>query len=346
VGASCADQATSDERCSSDHDDITPRVPLNRAQSSTSGERSRPSNLPIASTASKVTTVTTRIEECPACLGRDLQVARIGVWGTSDLVACRTCRTEFLSPQPSDARLSEIYSGEYYTPWAFETAEAVDAMKRETFEPMLLACQLDSGCSLLDLGCATGSFLAEAARRGASTYGIDLNPEAIQRAQERAPDAHLHTGVAADYPFPGVRFDAVVMIDFIEHVRDPERELAVVREITRPGSRLVISTPRVDSLFRTFARRHWPQYREEHLTYFSLNGIRALLRRVGFSVVEVTSTRKAITLAYAYGQAVAYPVPLLSPATSLAYRLLPPMRHRTLRIAMGEMTVVAVRNAG
>jgi SAM-dependent methyltransferase len=289
--------------------------------------------------------MTIRIERCPACRNADLQVARTSVWDSCDLVACATCGTEFQSPQPSDARLAEIYGSGYYTPWSYESADAVDSMKRATFEPMLAACQPGPGRSVLDLGCATGSFLAEAGRRGATAYGIDLNPEAIDRARERAPAAKLHVGVAADVPWPEVEFDAVVMIDFIEHVRDPDAELSVVRDITRSGSRLVISTPRVDSLMRSIARKHWPQYREEHLTYFSRAGMGALLRRAGFSIVDISSTRKAITLAYAYGQALAYPVPLLSPATSIAYRALPPLRHRTIRFGMGEMTVVAERDA-
>ncbi len=286
-----------------------------------------------------------RIEQCPACRSLDLRVDRTAVWGTYDLLVCNTCRTEFLSPQPDDARLAEIYGADYFAPWGVETAETIDAMKRMTFEPMLAACQLGPGRTVLDLGCATGSFLAEAARRGATTYGIDLNPEAVAIARERVPEARLHAGVAADLPFPDVRFDAVVMIDFIEHVRDPEAELSVVREITHPGSQLVISTPRVDSLLRATTRKHWPQYREEHLTYFSRAGMGALLRRTGFSTVAVTTTRKAITLAYAYGQAVAYPVPVLSGATSVAYRALPRLRHHAVRVGMGEMTVVAERDA-
>lgn len=285
-------------------------------------------------------------ERCPACTSQDVALARASIWGASDLFVCRTCRSEFVSPQPSDERLGEIYGADYYMPWSVETADTVDAMKRLTFAPMLDACDPRPGRSVLDLGCATGSFLAEAARRGATTYGIDLNPEAIAMARERVPEAGLHVGVAADMPFPGVSFDAVVMIDFIEHVRDPEAELAVVRDITHAGSRLVISTPRVDSLVRSASGRHWPQYREEHLTYFSRGGLGALLRRTGFSIVDVASTRKAITLAYAYGQAVAYPVPVLSGATSVAYRALPALRHRTVRVGMGEMTVVAERTDG
>src|SRR6516165_6161137 len=166
--------------------------------------------------------MSSRIEECPACLGRELRLVRAAAWGPCDLVACRACRTEFLSPQPSDQRLSEIYSSEYYTAWDFEDSAVVDEMKRATFAPMLAACEPGPGQSLLDLGCATGSFLAEASRCGVSTYGIDLNPKAIEQARERASKAQLHVGTAADYPFPGVKFDAVVMIDFIEHVRDPQ----------------------------------------------------------------------------------------------------------------------------
>jgi SAM-dependent methyltransferase len=285
------------------------------------------------------------LEGCPACLSHDVSVARARLWGESDLYACAACATEFLSPQPSDERLAEIYGADYYAPWGAENEEAIDQMKLLTFAPMLDAAKVGPGRSVLDLGCATGSFLAEAARRGAVPYGVDLNPEAIAVARERVPGARLHVGVAADRPFGGVLFDSVVMIDFIEHVRNPQAELDVVRELTGPGSLLVISTPRAGSVVHRASRRHWPQYREEHLTYFSGTGLRALLGRSGFTVVGVKPTRKAITLAYAYGQAIAYPVPVLSPATKVAYRVLPPVRHRAVRIPMGEMTVVARRQA-
>ncbi len=178
-------------------------------------------------------------------------------------------------------------------------------------------------------------------RRGARAYGIDLNPEAIADASARVPDAEFHVGYASDRPFPDVSFDAVVMIDFIEHVRDPRQELQGVRDRMHAGSRLVVSTPRTDSLLRRVMGRHWPQYREEHLTYFSRAGLTQLLETCGFSVAHVGATRKVLTLGYAYGQAVAYPVPVLTELTRLGYRLAPGLRQKPLRISLGEMTVVA-----
>lgn len=289
-------------------------------------------------------TKTDVVERCPACASDAKHLIRRSVFGPSDLVACSACRTQLLSPQPTDARLAEIYGAEYYQPWAVEDADVVDAIKRLTFAPMLEACAPRPGRSVLDLGCATGSFLGEAARQGAETYGVDLNPGAIKLACARVPEGRFHTGVLADAPFPGVRFDAVVMIDFLEHVRDPADELKVVRERMGPDSRLVVSTPRVDSTLQRVMGRHWPQYREEHLTYLSRDGVRSLLARCGFTVERITATRKVLTLAYAYGQAVSYPVPVLSQVTAAGYRLLRPFRHRPVRVGLGEMTVVAHRS--
>jgi 2-polyprenyl-3-methyl-5-hydroxy-6-metoxy-1,4-benzoquinol methylase len=282
-------------------------------------------------------------QPCPGCLGAKAVLVRASVFGRSSLFRCTACGTEVLRPQPDDLRLAEIYGPNYYAPWAAEDPGIVDAMKRATFAPLLDACGLRAGTTLLDVGCATGSLLAEVSKRGARGYGIDLNAEAIKVAQQRAPDATLHIGYATDQPFPGVIFDAVVMIDFLEHVRDPEAELRVARQRMRPGAKLVISTPRVDSLVRRAAGRRWPQYREEHLTYFSRRGIAALLDRCGLEVERVAATRKVLTLAYAYGQAAAFPVPVLTQLTTAGYRILPALRHRPFRVSLGEMTVVARR---
>jgi SAM-dependent methyltransferase len=249
-----------------------------------------------------------------------------------------------LSPQPSDERLEEIYGPAYYEPWSAEDEATVDLIKRQTFEPLLDACAIGEGSTVLDLGCATGSLLAEAARRGARAYGIDLNADAIAVARTRVPGGTFHVGTSHDDPFPDVRFDAIVMVDFIEHVREPVSELRHVREWMHGDSRLVVSTPRTDSALRRVMGARWPQYREEHLTYLSRAGVLALLGRSGLRPEAVWPTRKSITLAYAYGQAIAYPVPGVSAVTRAAYRSLPTLRHRPIRLGLGEMTVVARRD--
>jgi hypothetical protein len=133
------------------------------------------------------------------------------------------------------------------------------------------------------------------------------------------------------------------MVDFIEHVRDPRAELTLVADRLTDDGIVLMSTPRVDSMVRRVSGHAWPQYREEHLTYFTRDGITTLLLACGLEPVEITPTRKAVTPAYIYGQAVAYPVPLVTPIVKAVYRALPLDRLGPQRLWFGEMTVVARR---
>ena len=172
-----------------------------------------------------------RVEHCPACRSLDLRVDRVGVWGTSDLLACNTCRTQFLSPQPDDARLAEIYGEDYYVPWGVETAEAIDAMKRMTFEPMLDGVRARPRVAPCSISGARPARSWPRRRAGARRpTGSTSTPVRSRWRRSACPKRGCTPVSPADRPFAGVSFDAVVMIDFIEHVRDPEAELEVVRD--------------------------------------------------------------------------------------------------------------------
>jgi SAM-dependent methyltransferase len=280
---------------------------------------------------------------CPACAGPEAVVVRTKPWADVDLWSCARCGTEFLDPQPSDARLAEIYGPSYYEPWGEESEEGVRRMKRLTMAPILQAAKVGPGVRVLDVGCATGHLVSLAVEQGAAAYGLDLNEAAVEQAAKEVPEAQFAAGTLADEPFPGVQFHAVLMVDLLEHVRDPVAELTATRARMAVGGRLVISTPRVDSLTRRALGSGWPQYREEHLTYLSTDGARTLLDRAGFALAEVRPTTKAVTPAYLYGQATAYPLPVLTPALRRVWPVLPkPPKHVSLRLRFGEMTLVAV----
>jgi SAM-dependent methyltransferase len=246
-----------------------------------------------------------------------------------------------VDPQPSDERLGEIYSSSYYDPWAIDQDESVEAMKRTTFAWTLNQCSPQPGARILDIGCATGFLLRLAQDLGLEAWGIDLNAYAVERCRRVVPETHVHCGVLADRPFDGITFDAVFMIDFIEHVRDPEKELRGVWERLSVGGAAVISTPRTGSMVHALTRRGWPQYREEHLTYFSLAGMMTLLRRCGFDVASARPTRKTVTLNYAHRLMQAYRQPWATRIAHAIWLALPPFREIKVPVRLGEMTVVA-----
>lgn len=91
----------------------------------------------------------------------------------------------------------------------------------------------------LDVGCGTGvltqTILAHAAP--ASVTGIDPSGQfiAYARSRTRDPRASLQTGDAQALPFADVEFDAVVAGLVLNFIPSPERALAEMKRVLRPG---------------------------------------------------------------------------------------------------------------
>ena len=109
------------------------------------------------------------------------------------------------------------------------------SFQRHRAEYRLSASLLRDG-KVLDLGCGVGHSYRELAPR--ETVGVDIDPGALA-GQER----ETHVADMRALPFEAATFAAVVAIQSIEHVPDPERMLAEVARVLRPGGRAVIVTP-------------------------------------------------------------------------------------------------------
>jgi SAM-dependent methyltransferase len=116
------------------------------------------------------------------------------------------------------------------------------AATREFFEPLLDAPEIRPGTVVLDLCCGTGQLTARAADRGATASGLDFSPAMLAVARTAHPVQRFTEGDAEAMPFPDASFDAVVSSFGIHHVPRPERALAEVFRMLRPGGRFVFAT--------------------------------------------------------------------------------------------------------
>lgn len=89
---------------------------------------------------------------------------------------------------------------------------------------------------VLDLGCGTGHSFAELAPR--ETVGVDLDPAALAGQDRKTRVADMRA-----LPFGDGHFASVLSVQSIEHVPDPERVLAEVARVLRPGGTAVFVTP-------------------------------------------------------------------------------------------------------
>jgi 2-polyprenyl-3-methyl-5-hydroxy-6-metoxy-1,4-benzoquinol methylase len=106
-----------------------------------------------------------------------------------------------------------------------------------------------AGATVLDMACGEGYGSAVLARTAASVVGVDGNPEAFEHARLRytRPGLSFEWGAVESFGSPGT-FDAVVFLQTIEHVVDPEAVLAHFRALLRPGGVAYVSTPNVLTL--------------------------------------------------------------------------------------------------
>lgn len=94
-------------------------------------------------------------------------------------------------------------------------------------------------CSLLDVGCGEGyviSYLREHLP-GLTITGMDYDAEAIEIARQLHPDLNLKSGDASNLPFSDSSFDAVICLEVLEHLGEPENAL---RELIRVSRQYVI----------------------------------------------------------------------------------------------------------
>jgi SAM-dependent methyltransferase len=71
--------------------------------------------------------------------------------------------------------------------------------------------------------------------------GLDLSIAALQLARKRVDEANWVGGSALDLPFANDSFDAVVCLEVLEHLHDPELALLELTRVAR--SWLVLSVP-------------------------------------------------------------------------------------------------------
>jgi len=203
-----------------------------------------------------------------------------------------------------------------------------------------------TGISLLEVGCGRGEFLLEARERGFVVNGLEIFERAVEIANERLNFPAVLRAWLEDSPFPDAAFDVIVFFDVIEHVRDPLGFLRVVHRKVKPGAKVFLCTPCLDSFVARLMGRHWMEYKVEHLFYFSYDAIKLALQRTGFRDVYLLSNRKVLSADYVYRHFMRHRNPLLSPIVKMVRKITPDgLANRPLELTDSNMFVVAEREA-
>jgi ubiquinone/menaquinone biosynthesis C-methylase UbiE len=131
-----------------------------------------------------------------------------------------------------------------------------EAIESREFSANLHEYEAHRGKKVLDVGCGNGYVLSRYAAAGATVYGVDVTPTAIELSRGRFALANLSgefiEANAEQLPFPDNYFDCVCSMGVLHHVPDTERAVAQIHRVLKPGGRLIVMFYHRDSVLYRF----------------------------------------------------------------------------------------------
>jgi cyclopropane-fatty-acyl-phospholipid synthase len=147
---------------------------------------------------------------------------------------------------PAEFFASVLGSHRKYSCCYWQQSDTLDQAERRMLELTTERTRIEDGHSILDLGCGWGAFSLYAAARfpGSSVLGVSNSHSQRQYIERRAEQLGLNNLriVTADINEfePGQRFDRIVSVEMMEHVRNYQRLLHKVASWMRPGALLFV----------------------------------------------------------------------------------------------------------
>jgi SAM-dependent methyltransferase len=206
-----------------------------------------------------------------------------------------------LDPMPTEAELAAFYARDYYEGFAAsdrrlnQDPDNLEELRwqKQVVHGDLIATLRDLGCGsrILDIGCGLGELVESLTEAGFSATGIEPSHLAVKHARDlgRTVDQG-DLGKLSAQPDLANTWDAVVLINVLEHIPQPETVLEQAGRLLKSGGLVVVRVPNDFSEIQDQARKAldsspWWVAIPDHVNYFSPEGLEKTLEASGFSPV-------------------------------------------------------------
>jgi SAM-dependent methyltransferase len=262
----------------------------------TRAERVKRANTPLPDPPPTDELFEPRRDTCPWC-GSSSISDRLDVTdllqhkpGTFHLDECADCRHIFQNPALTVRGLDHYYEhaydgiGEELAEVSFGTLTPIYERRIETL------ARFTEPRAWLDVGTGHGHFPLYARRRwpDATFDGTDI-AESVEAAHRYGRIDTAYRGLFPDMADGLPRsYDVLSMHHYLEHTKEPRRELAAAAKVLEPGGHLMIEMPDAESPWARHLGRFWWQWAQpQHQHFITCDELVSTLEEGGFEVVCV-----------------------------------------------------------
>ena len=217
------------------------------------------------------------------------------------ILDCSDCGTMVASPKRADPAVYDaIYSVSGGPPGYdrnFQYARRITrrrdplaylAARQDAFWGVRSALEAIAAERVLEVGCGLGYFTYALRRSGYDATGIDFSKAAITRARSAYGNFFECRSLESYVTDSAQRFDAVVLVEVVEHLEDPLSPIRDAVKLLNPGGAIILTTPN-----RSFFSAMTPWSTDlppVHLWWFSEESIRTMSRKLRCNVSFVDFT--------------------------------------------------------
>ena len=142
---------------------------------------------------------------------------------------------------------------------------------------------------VLEVGCSAGHLLADMARNlpGATLVGGDYTLGTLLDLAERVPNIPLVQFDLSNSPLTSNSYDAVVLLNVLEHIEDDRAACRHIARMLKPGGVAVIEVPAGPELFDDY------DIELRHFRRYTLQGLRATIEGAGLEIERQNYLRSA-----------------------------------------------------
>jgi SAM-dependent methyltransferase len=236
--------------------------------------------------------------------------------------------------------------------------QPIDVSTRETLT--FLTSRIPTGAHVLEIGCGDGRVASELLKRGYRVTGLDSDPGAIAKAQEREVRA-----IVASWPkFDSrVAFDAIAFTRSLHHINPLGEAIARARELLNPKGLLLIedfafeeaNEATIDWFVKVLRSKQGKalinpiagQLVTELLSASDV--MKTWHRNCGHDLHEITTIKRAISERFAVRETQSVPylyrylVPVLADTSEAGWFINDVLERETLLGARGEIVLVGRR---
>lgn len=215
-----------------------------------------------------------------------------------NVIDCRTCRFIHVIPLPTEKELSKLYKESFYShakPRYFQDMEEDREWWMAHYQNHYnLFAKYVKGKRVLDIGSGPGHFLQCGKELGWDVIGLEPSRKATAYARKLGITV-VNSLFSESALKPYGPFDVVYLYLVLEHIPHPIPFLQEVRKVLKQGGILCIISPNDYNPLQRILRDHlgydpWWLAPPQHINYFTFDSMKALLKRLRFTILEMTAT--------------------------------------------------------